>query len=391
MKTSRMILIIIVLVIIFALFLNFAFKRIQTVEMDVTRDEEAQVSDKILGYIDEIRAMSDVEFISGVRFLDDDIQILLVDHTDKAAAMLYEDDYYAVDYGKLDKNLVYCNSYNVYIGKRPAVIINCDEILDDPLERAVVAVYQFKAGGFETLNPIKADYFPSRERDAGECYLRYKMVESLRAAYLNNSGLEEFYFYYRSWVDLPEVRDHEEIIKYDYYDGIKEYLKLKVRQLKDSGYDTGAFIDSFLNEFGIYDKDDEHSVLGLLWCLISERKDVDILQKDRMQSDRYRLLLKDTPYADFEDEDRNGFLIRFNEMVQEIDNLISDANRDMADVVPVELILTAETYEGAAKIDDNHYIYRDYTARDEYGELIKAENMLVRISAYKIEYYIKGK
>ena len=222
-----MILIIIILIVIFGLFLNYSFNKIQTVDMNVEVIQIDNISPILQNNVNRLYSLSGIPFINNLTMFDYDIEIMFVDHQNKQAVLVGKNEYNSVEYQTLDKNIISCNSYTVYINKQPTIVVNCDEILEDPVAQAIMLSYQFGAQGFETLNPNEVEYFQNPNMDKVESYLRFMMIDSLMDVYFNDTTLETFNFYYDSWIEHSKEDRYQDIVNYDYYDGIREYIILK--------------------------------------------------------------------------------------------------------------------------------------------------------------------
>lgn len=384
-STLTLVLIAIAVLILLVIFLNLTLKNIRTVKTTIT--ESSYISDELEGYAQRIGNLESVAFLDGKTLFENDVEILLVDHMEQSAAIVREGEYSGVEYEALDKRIINCNSYTATIDDKITIIINCDEILDDPVVRAVVASYVQGALGFVELSPEEVEYFPSADMDAEEGYYRYMMIEGLKKAVFEGENLKEFAYYYDGWTQHMEGKNQLAIMNFDYYDGIKEYIGLKVKMYEDGEFDAIEYLNGYLNEFGIYDKNEEHRVLGLLWCLLQEREGEDIYA-NRSWSDIYRYALRSTPYVDVDEAD--GFELykqKFDLMTQSISEVISSTQQKVDDVPAVKLALISENYGDVIKVGDGKYIYCDFKARDENLIIIEKDYMLAEISSLSILYY----
>lgn len=176
----------------------------------------------------------------------------------------------------------------VYAENEPMIVLNCDKILGNAVERAISLSYRYILDNFKKLNPGEIDYFQTVKEDERERYYRYEMIEALKSAYFDNENLERFRYYYH----MREKYMGEKqlgIAEYDYYDGFKEYIELKVKILREPDYDIRAYIDNMINEYGIYNKTDEYKLMGLFWFLLADREGLDVLMRDDVRVDRYKL------------------------------------------------------------------------------------------------------
>lgn len=384
-STLTLVLITVVVLILLIVFLNLTLKNIKTVKTTIS--ETSYVSEELTYYAQRIGNLKSVVFLDNKTIFDNNIEILFVDHLGQSAAIVRKDGFTGVEYNTLDKRIINCNSYTATIDDKVTIIINCDEILEDPVVRAVVAAFVHGASGFVELSPEEVEYFPSVQMDVREGYYRYMMIESLREAVFEGENLKEFGYYYEAWTQLMEKQNQLSIINYDYHDGLKEYISLKVMMYEHEEFDILSYLNGHVNKFGIYDKSDEHLVLGLLWCLLQERDGEDIYS-NRTWSDIYRYALRSTPYVDVDEADEfKQYKQKFDMMTQSINDVVSSTEELEKDVLPVQLALVSETYTGVIKVEDGRYIYCDFIARDENHKLIERDYMLAEISPFSILYY----
>lgn len=384
-STLTLVLIAAFVFVLLIVFLNLTLKNIKTVK--TTMKETSYISKELTHYAERIGKLKSVTFLDGKTLFDNDVDILLVDHLGQSAAIVRQGGFAGVEYETLDKRIINCNGYTAAINGETTIIINCDEILEDPVVRAVVAAFMQGASGFVELSPSEVEYFPNAQMDAKESYYRYKMIESFKETLFKGQSLKAFGYYYDGWTEYTQDKNQLAIINYDYHDGLKEYIALKVMMYEDSEMDVQDYIKQYINEYGIYNKNDEYRVLGLLWCLLQEGKGEDIYA-NRTWSDIYRYALRSTPYADVDEGDGfEQYREKFDMMTQNIVEVISSTKVREKDVLPMQLVLISETYSDVIKVGDGEYIYCDFIARNENKNLIKKDYMLTEILPYSILYY----
>jgi hypothetical protein len=387
MGSRKMILIIIGLLVLFFLFLHAALNQIQTVDLDIRTAPDDTVTDELTGTAEAFLRYGGTPFIRDITIDDMGLQVLFVDHLAGQAVLARDGTHTPVDYQALDRSVIYCNQYYAYSAKQPTLIVNCDPILGDAAERAIIACYQYELCDLGALDPGNINYFETLDEDERERFYRYQMIESLKDVYFEGQGLDAFRFYYQQWCDHLGQAYHE-ILDYDYYDGLKAYIEVKVRGQMTPNYDPKEYIASMKNEYGVYDKAVEYRLMGLLWCLVAEGEGQDIFNRAGMGSDQYQKLLDDTPLGSINDDDDWHAFYRCYQLY--MDDLVSMAEKcqnTAATIQPRELSLTAESYGQTIQVGESRYIYLDYIARDDQMEIIQKNCMLAKIQAYNILYY----
>ena len=388
MSSKKMILIIIALVVLFFIFMNVVLKKIQTVEMPIEVDDEGAVSAKMMAIADRYRAEMDTPFVQDETIEDMGVSVLFVDHLAKEAALVEGKACKAVDYTSLDHAMIACNSYMVQDRKRPTLILNVDVILGDPVERAIVSVYKHTLCTMENLDPQNIQYFETLDEDVQERYYRHRMVESLMDAYIDKENLERFHYDYQQWCDHVG-EPYQAIVDYDYYDGLQAYIEVKVKAKLNDSFDLYYYLEGYKNEHGMYTKADEYKLMGLLWCLITEREGGDILWRDNMRSDRYKLLVEDVPLGMVEDGlEYEDYQMCYAAYAKERDAWITQCQRNAEGVESRGLNLTSESYGQTVYLEKGKYIYFDYKARDVEGNVIERDAIMAEVTPYRVKYYL---
>lgn len=387
--TKKLVLIIIFTGILFILFLGFAFNSIQKVELDIDILKDQEIDSKINNMAQMIIDHNNVAFCDDISMQDIGTNILLVNHESGSACMISNQSVLAVDYEKLDKNMVNCNQFIVLVDDVKTVIINCDDRLGDTVARAITAVYHYEYAGIERLNPESVVHFQTTEQDDQIGFSRYAMIESAKSAYFDDEKLDSFYYYYDQWVDHIGVNQYKEVINYDYYDGLKAYMTLKVLAVTEKDFSIKEYLDSYKNQYGIYSQDDEFAVMGLMWFLVTEKQGSNVLLKDDQKSELYNRMLEGVPLGEVDDKKAHTeYAEKFILYQKDIQRVIEICQDDDASITPVTLIMVTETYDGTIKVDNNHYIYLNYIGIDSHHNLIKKEYLTIEIQPYSLKYYI---
>ena len=295
-----------------------------------------------------------------------------------------------VDYMKLDPSIINGNHYMAYSSNEPTLILNCDPILGDPFERAVVITYQHRLSHLTDLNPSKIDYFEQMNENINHRYERFQMIESLKSAYLESTDLEIFGYYYFKWKeDVGE--DYQLIINYDHYDGLAAFLTYKVRQLVAPEYSAELFLDESINTYEVYNKSSEYEVMGLLWFLLAEEKGLNLFQEDDVRTDHYKLLLDGTPYTSVEEgSSYNDYAEKYKAYQKGLKYLVDAAivQSESDDLVSLNLI--SEIYGDTIKVADKEYLHLDYKGRYKDYSLLEKEVMMVEVTPYSIKYFMNN-
>lgn len=367
--------------------MGYALKKIQTVETSVTYLLEELDDVLLLDVVASLDLYKDIALVGTIQISEFDL--VLVNHLEGKAVGWHRGISQVIDYALMDESIIRGNHYLVYISGTPTLILNCDPLLGDAFERAIVLSYQYRLASMTKLNPSEITYFQSADEDSRIRYDRYQMIESLKKAYIDNTDLTTFNYHYRQWIE-DQGEQYLQVVEYDYYDGLKAYIAYKVKVLHQPDYDLNAYIESQKNSYGFYSKSKEYELMGLLWFLMAERNEIEMFEEDDVRSDRYRILLDGTPYTPMIDsEEYQAFVIDYANYNIELTKLTEEQKNKTQGFHPIILDLWSETYEDTIQIDKDLYLYTDFRARNRNMSIIEAKEMLVRVSSYKIEYYIE--
>lgn len=386
LSTRKLILIIIGLTVLLVVFFNFALRQIATQSIKVTVDPYGIPSEHLQTQINQMEDLWHVAILDSVTPADNDIQILWVDHAQASAVLHTPDQRQVVEYDAIDPTILQCNQYSAHINGKTTVIINCDEILPDPVTRAVQMIYQQGILGHVDLNAEQAGYYPVIQLDETACYLRREMVDSLYTFLAYDTDLTAFKTYTTAWIDLVGEGKSQAIAQYDYYDGVKEYIQYQILRLRHGEILLMDYLMPYYNIYSIMDPTDEYRVMGLLWCLAREASGEPILLRSGMQRDPYRILLVDVPLAPLDEIDMDDAFLAAIEMMQSertdfVRRVLAACDR----IEPRPLTLQAEDYEHVIRTERG-YIYTNYTARLTDGTEIRSDAVLVEIAPYIIRY-----
>lgn len=385
MQTKRLVLILIIAIIAFGLFMGYALKKIQTIDRDYTYLDEPLTDEHLLDVTKTLNKHKEETLVGQAPISA--IKVLLINHLSETAVLWHGEVIAVVDYTSLGDAERHCNYYWVYSDDEPTLILNCDLLLGDPFERAVALAYQQRYGDISRLNPEPFSYFQGSNEDPRERFYRHAMILSLMEAYDERDDLEVFGHYYRAWADTVG-ESHLAITEYDYYDGLKALIKMRVRQLENSSYTPKDYIATLQNDQGIISKSREYEAIGLLWWVLAEKKGLAILESDDVRTDKYKLLLDGVAYAPIDDtEAYENFKITYESYNKEVESLINKAQSYASEQQAITRELLSERYEDTLLVSDKLYLYLDYVAREDDQTLIKKEMLLVEISPYSIKYY----
>lgn len=388
MSSKKIVLIIFVFLVLFVVFLNITLKKIQTVNLNIKVGKEINISDNLITIVDKYQQYKDISFIGNTTLKDISIQVLFIEHQNKEAVLVTNEDYVPVDYEELDTKTIYCNDYFVYISNNPTLIINCDSILGDVVERAITLCYQQSFSCIDVLDPENIDYFETLEEDIEERFYRHQMINSLKNSYFEDANLDMFSFYYHKWT-YHVGKGYLEVVDYDYYDGLKTYIELMVKKELYDNFNLEQYVKSLKNDYSIYDKSTEYRLMGLLLCLVMEKQENDIFVQDAIRNDRYKVLLDGTPVGSFDErKEKDDFFKRYQLYLSDLKKVVEDCEDNNKDIIPSELKLTCELYSKTIQLDDNRYIYFNYIARDESANTLRKDIIMVKMKPYKIQYYI---
>lgn len=383
MSTKKMVLALIITAMLFMLFLGFALKKIQTVAIDIRYIDsfDSVLLDGIASGLLDYGGIS----LDNEKTIEE-MPVILLDHLSQAAYYVKSGEVRPINYALLDATVKTGNHYSVYVKDEPTVVMNCDPILGDGLERTIARLYINAHKDVAALSPGEVNYFQTIDENVEERFYRNKMVETLREAYMEVETLEPFNFYYKQWADLlgePYMR----VLEYDYYDGLDLYFTYKAKQLIKPDYTEEMLYRSYVQESGLILKEDEYRLLGFYWNMIAERQGLDLFTKDDMRADRYKLLLKGTPYHVLEyGEELNIFKVLYEEYNTSLVTWVSRVRQETIDVSFSSLELQSETYLHTLQVSDEDYLYFDYKARLASGEVISQEIMESKVLPYKLTY-----
>lgn len=388
--TKKMIIAVIIVAIGFVMFLGYAFNSIQKVDFDIEILTDKQIDAEIKNIADMIIDRYTVNYVDNISLDDIDIDILLVNHQSESACIIKGQSVYAVNYDKLDKSIVYCNSFLVMLDDKKTMIVNCDEILGNPAARAIANAYHYEFASSANLSPENVECFQTLNQDETVSFYKNAMIESAKKAYFDNEKLDEFYYFYDQWTYYDGTNHYQEVINYDFYDGLKAYAYAKAVKDIDENFDIKEYINSYKNEFGIYSKDVENEIMGMLWCMLMEMQEKEILIDENSTKNMYKILLEGIPQGYVDDGDISiKYSESFAEYIGFIDNIINEYKNDVDIINGDSPIITAESYLGTIKVEDNRYIYINYVARDSNNKLLKQDYVLAEIAPYTIKFYFR--
>jgi|GEM_PF-5902426 len=386
--TKKMIIATIIVGILFVLFLGYAFNNIQKVELEIKLLNDEAIDIKLQNTANEIIDIYSTKFVDDISLSDIDMDILLVDHESESSCIIKEQTVYAVDYKKLDKSLVYCNNYIVLVDDKKTAIINCDEILGNPVARAISNVYHYEYVTTSNLSPESVECFQTVDQDETISFYKYAMIESAKGVYFNDAKLDTFYYFYDQWAYFLGTNKYQEVINYDYYDGFKAFVYAKALDNIDDSYSMMEYLNSYKNQQGIYSKDIESTIMGMMWCLLMEKQGKNIIIEEDEIADMYMMLLEGVPQGQVEEYDlQNEYHKKFAKYIGHIDEIIKEHEEDIIAFAPVLPIITTEAYEGTIKVEDNHYIYIDYKAKDNDNILLEQDYVSVKMSPYTMKFF----
>ena len=384
-STRKMIAAIILVGILLALFLGFAFDSIHKVNTSFEIIRDGGIPPELAAVADAVIQNHSVPYVDGITLDGVGMDILLVNHQIQAACLIQNQKKLAVNYETLDTTIQHCNQYRLIANGLDTVIINCDEILGDPVVRAIAHAYHYAFTSTAMLNPSSIDYFPSVNQNETISFYRYAMIESAKQCYFNDAALNDFYYFYDQWTHDQGLNTYQEVILYDYYDGFYAYVKAKVLQGVDPSFDLAEYIDQYQNDYGIYAKDKEPEVMGMLWCFLREKQGKTVVVDQGDVKDIYRMLLDRTPLGQAESNAmKASYHQAFTAYIAFIADIIDQHKNDRQTMKSFIPSLTAETYTDTIHVEDNDYIYLDYTARNSNNDLLTLNAVLVEVSPYSI-------
>lgn len=388
MSTKKLVISIIIILILFTIFIRFAFQSLQTVKFKQATFQLDAIPDTMIDVVDFLNQYKDYEFEK--EFSLDKIQIILVDHQNEKA-ILWNDKKdkgnKSIRYEEIPDNIKYANSFFVVFNNYNTLVINCDSILDDTRERIVVDSYKYLYLQQNKLNPNEVSYFSSHKENLKERFLRNCMIDTLLEANTHEIFIEDFRQYFELWqTELGE--NYKNIAEYDWYEGNQEYIRVKVKSLVNQDFDLETYVESQINDYNFYNKEDEYRLIGLLMILYAEKMDYPLYHPSQMQNDIYRNLLINTPYivTSFDEEKYKIFEIEYSNYLLEMESVSSDIDSSSfkANIFHDDII--SETYEHTYKIENNLYIYLNYQGRLKNNDEISTPYIYVKVSPYQIAY-----
>ena len=391
MSIKKLIIAIIIIAVIFVFFIRYTFQSLQNVELtlDTFQIETSDSSfKKELEFLDRYRGYGFID-----NFSLDNLQIVLINHFNEKAFLwndLIDNGNKELIYKEIPDNIKYSNSFLVWLNKHKTLIINCDDLLGDTRERIIVDSYKYLQMSESKLNPKEISFFSGVNENVYERFLRNKMLESLLDTYINNKTLESFRFYYEKWQE--EVGEICNLIsEYDWYEGSKEYITVKVKQEIEEDFKIYDYIQNKRNKYGFFDKEDEYSIIGLIINLYAEKNDIILYDSSQYQNNIYKILLNNTPYIsrEFDSNSFEVFKAQYEEYKEDMINILETFNYDEQDIIMSYEDIISEIYHGTFKIDKNYYLYQNYKARLKDNSIVSKDYIFVRVSPYKIQYFSK--
>lgn len=388
MKHKVMMIAVILLAALLMVFLQKAFNNIQKADIDFT-DATGPASERLESIADDVIDSYDVMFVDETSLRDLNLGILLLDHAEASALLIKDGTKKNIDYGSIPTSVSYCNTYIVEANQMETMIINTDVLLGDPFVRTIAYGYHYRFAKMNTLNPESIDYFITTQQNKETRFLRYMMIESAKAALLDDTNMDVLSYYYDEWGTRISDDVRNNVSNYDFYDGFLSYVSWKAMLYQDPDIALSQYLDGFINEDHIYDQDTEFRVMGLLYCLLAEREGIALIDTGKRPVNRYSALLRNSVIGDgdaLESDKRVQFEVNLSSHISQVESMIQMNQATLDSGKKKDIVITAESYEHAIAVEDNAYIYMNYQARLEDGSIFEVPYQVVRITPIKVYY-----
>jgi len=383
MSSKKLILLIFGLMLLFALFMKYTFISIQKEAVRINTYKFVEGNNRLDCGIKQLNRHKEFEFL-------EDMAILLIDHIEKEAVIWSEDSIESIDYSEIPENLKRANTFFLEINGRKTMLINTDFLLGDLEERLISESYKYSRLSQSKLDPYKAEYFPTKNEDIRIRYYRNKIINELIKAKKEKTTLEKVKYYFNEWENYAR-ENYNAVANYDFYEGFREFYKVKVKEKKVDKFDLCNYLEHKRNAVDFFQKEDEYKIIGLLLIDYAQENDIDLIEAVQTDRNMYKKILYKVPLI--EDVDDTGYKIfkdSYNKWLAALPKIIDDdvdKFKASNSVMYTHKDILSEYYEYTFKVTKNYYIYFNYKARFMDHTTITKDYVLVHIFPNTIEYY----
>ncbi len=384
MSSKKMVFILIILLVLFGFFIRSAFISLQNESYKIDTYEYNNDNALINNAIDIIRKDNKNEF----KFINA-LSILLIDNVNKNAAIYSKGKISSLKYDDIPKNITKTNSFYLEINNENTMIINIDPLIGNLEERMISESYRYLFLSQNKLNPFEIDYFTSKNEDVKLRYYRNMIIDEL----LKKKGdIKRVKCFFSEWENYNSD-DYNNVAHYDYYEGSKEYYKIKVKRKNIKDFNLNNYIENKRNKYGFFEKEDEYKIIGMLLLDYADRNNVNLIRDSQTENNMYKNLLYKIPLINCEANiSYDEFEINYNKYLENLPNIVNEDFNEFKNTNDVKFTfndLTAEKYDYTFKINNNYFIYFNYKARTNDNLIIEKDYVIAYISPNKIEYYYK--
>ena len=384
MSSKKIIFIIMILLVLFSFFIRGAFISLQKESFKINTYEYNNENTLINNALDIIDKDSKNEF----EFINNSV-ILLIDNVNKDAVIYSKGEINSLKYNEIPNNIIKTNSFYLEINNENTIIINIDPLLGDLEERIISESYKYLFLSQNKLNPFEIDYFTSKNEDVLLRYYRNMIIDEL----INeNMDIKRVKYFFNEWENYNSD-DYNNVAHYDYYEGSKEFYKIKVKRKNIKDFNLNNYIENKRNKYGFFEKEDEYRIIGMLLLDYADRNNINLIRDSQTENNMYKNLLYKTPLINCEANiSYNEFEINYNKYLENLPRIINENFNEFSNTDDVKFTfndLTAEKYDYTFKINNNYFIYFNYKARTNDNLIIEKDYVIAYITPNKIEYYSK--
>jgi len=384
MSSKKMVFILIILLVLFGFFIRSAFISLQNESYKIDTYEYNNDNALINNAIDIIRKDNKNEF----KFINA-LSILLIDNVNKNAAIYSKGKISSLKYDDIPKNITKTNSFYLEINNENTMIINIDPLIGNLEERMISESYRYLFLSQNKLNPFEIDYFTSKNEDVKLRYYRNMIIDEFLD---ENMDIKRVKSFFNKWENYNSD-DYNNVAHYDYYEGSKEYYKIKVKRKNIKDFNLNNYIENKRNKYGFFEKEDEYKIIGMLLLDYADRNNVNLIRDSQTENNMYKNLLYKIPLINCEANiSYDEFEINYNKYLENLPNIVNEDFNEFKNTNDVKFTfndLTAEKYDYTFKINNNYFIYFNYKARTNDNLIIEKDYVIAYISPNKIEYYYK--
>ena len=274
-KTKNLVIIIVVSMLLIFLLPMLFLKSINQVAYDVKVSDEKL--DDLPSYMEDVAPslteLYGVDLYNG--FKVSDMQVIFLDPQVQKAYIwnnkLMGNEYYIVEYDTITDEFKAANHFITSINGYNSIVINASN-KDNILNRIIYYGYRSYDKSF-TIVPTVDNYYTDINENIDERYLRNEMIQKsiLYVETKKESYLQEYNDLYNQWIDLVGDTTVNNISKFDYYEGLPQYVVLSAYSYLENTSIESLFVNNYKNK--ILSKKEEYKAIGALQVYILNSMD----------------------------------------------------------------------------------------------------------------------